>query len=485
MRSIVLALLLVSLGLTTAHAAPLIPLDSPPQPTGDVLWDKYAQAVWAGLHQPDARPTQFAALISTDEVATWSDLISDPRSWQLRLWLDSVTAQAIDEVEYKDEGARAWQHIIKAKTWDTVIEGRHETTLTTLLYGLDLHEKIEVGLGRQEKIAPPALDRARDHWFYTYEKVADEGRLWDKCKTEFPESAWPNYLKALYYEQLGEYDLGLAQIAAGNELNDVALPALFPCNVATTMLADDILGKHRPDTGNLVVALAVKDAMTLERLPSVLGQITDEVGADPGGYPLYQLADYALDSGDAAQVQQLGLFAQRVLAARPYDSRLGVVGLGAAAALLANAEEAWDLAAQPPRETPLIDYSWLDLPNVLALSTNAQRQRIFSSYPAADLEWLYQQRFVKGKVELAQWEPRLNAYVGKPAYEFPNPGDVVAEWSFGVTPDEQHASPADTVALLGALAQALRQAETDIAYPQVIERLKAQDWAKLLPPPAE
>ena len=127
----------------------------------------------------------------------------------------------------------SWDLLQNASTWATVIDGRKEATITTRLYGLDVQEKFEVG--QPSHWTPPALDDARSYWFQYYAKIKGEGEEFDRETQDFPDSAWPYYLKALYYEQLGEYDLAQAQIVAGNAEPDSTLPPLFPCDKANAM----------------------------------------------------------------------------------------------------------------------------------------------------------------------------------------------------------------------------------------------------------
>ena len=483
-----IVLLICGLWITRVHAAPLVALDTPPQPTGDALWDAYAQAVWQQLLHPDARDLPRAGLVSDSVTGQWGDLGADPRLWQLKLWSSTTAAAWVDELAGEGAGQRTWELLRSAATWATVIDGRHEATVTTRLYGLDLQEKFEVG--QPNHWTPPALDDARSFWFQYYDKVRGEGEEFEQEKQQFPNQAWPYYLKALYYEQLGEFGLAQAEIAAGNAKPEFDLPALFPCDKACAMLADDISGKAQLDKGNLIVALAVRDAMGVERLPAVLGELTDfslspneyrypaEYSAD---YPLYQLVRKAVDSGDIKQVQALATFAQRAIEARPYDARLAVIGLSAADGLVEQSQSRWEFEGKPAPATQLDTDSWLDLTNLTALSGNPGRAMLFRSYGVGDLAWLYDQRFVQGKTpDEEAWVERTRFWYD---HEMPSPQEIAEAWHPDASaPAAAQASLTDTVALLNALARSLRQASADYGLGIMGEAIRDQDWKTLLPP---
>jgi len=195
-------------------------------PTGDELYDTYAQALLAEL--AGAKPWDLLRLDLTEPVSLpetyfeeWNSRFGDdPRYWQLRyweaIWHGGSYVTGLDAAELLEQGiargtsdnvtamlAYKYRRQLLKDNWDRYSEG----TLPP-----------ESGFAPQ---IPPGIC---PYSWYTAEQLA----LADELVAECPEESWAWYERATVRFESGSWEGGLADLEHGNAAPNNRLPLPFP-----------------------------------------------------------------------------------------------------------------------------------------------------------------------------------------------------------------------------------------------------------------
>jgi hypothetical protein len=466
-----------------------IPLGEPPQPSGDALWDHYAASVWHRLAAPDAYSgLSNPALLSDAELAGGMQFAEDRRFWELRFWTRLSDAQWRDDRSTsREEMLAAARHLDAAHTWHEVMEGRGIATPASRLRDWDTRLKLDELNLRFADVE--TLDQVYSRASRAFYVVVEEREYLEQMVADFPDSAWPHYLLALHYEHLHLRERALDELARGNLKPDAALPALFPASHAAALLARDVDPRQPAlDTGNLLVALAVMDVERTGRLGWEFDHHREFSGSMENSllapeynlsYPFSELVRAALDRGDIAAASALRTFALRLIQARPNDTRLAALGLGAVAGLIEQSAGRWQWADQPFPAAHLREPWWANL-TTNAAGHYSGRSEIYFTFSTAEVRWLHE-RFAAGARRLpSEWEQNV-----RPEARLPN------EWRSvydelkvsGAVAEPSRLSLPVSLALLSTYGSALSiEFLETAAMPPALALVEELDMARILPP---
>jgi hypothetical protein len=188
--------------------------DAPPAPTGDALYDRFALAVDARILAlpASATPEQAAAvaLLPDADLAGWAgEFGQDPRYWELRYFC----AKCDMETRPLAGGCTA--------AIDFLLEARRRNIATANTLGL-LSIETRVQNARE-------LDAANGGTAELMQ-VQDDAllALLDAAVTADPGQAWGYYARAMFRFGLGDPDLGLDDLRAGNKAERNRYPYPWP-----------------------------------------------------------------------------------------------------------------------------------------------------------------------------------------------------------------------------------------------------------------
>lgn len=237
-------------------------------PTGDELFDRYAQACmennWVG-YQFDAS-AEFPATLHPDVLAAWEDDFgSDPRYWQLcyfcmkhRLYGDKTNAELFAEDEqsvsaYIEKFDRMEEEAVAALR-QAEDRGVADSETMLLLHPALLREwdkQYELYFGNWSELEPPTgLTEIGLHREYEEREL----EILLKAVELDPEQAWAHYTLAKRHLMYGEPELAQAALVAGNRAAVNELPACFPLSFVLDCIDDGRL------PGNAVLAGAILEA---------------------------------------------------------------------------------------------------------------------------------------------------------------------------------------------------------------------------------
>jgi len=226
MRSLIAVVVVVmafTVGVAYAMDMPEDPLAF--TPTGDALWDTYAQANLDLLAAPDAFIDGNGPIyphLSEEVLDSWEALFGDdPRYWQLRyweaerwmIWDEQPTAEPIamlmrgEERGAVDAVSRMQLYKLRkeelTRNWDMYAEG-------TLPEGSDF--------------APVITDGAAPYSWYVDERL----KLIEELVAACPDESWAWYESAIVRFEFGEWETGLSEMEAGNQAANNRMPLPFP-----------------------------------------------------------------------------------------------------------------------------------------------------------------------------------------------------------------------------------------------------------------
>jgi len=220
-------------------------LSAPPVPTGDALFDRYAQALdlWIRTVKVKDITSLRAACLPDDLLASWErDFGGDPRYWELRYM---CAYSSYHEGHPKSEDANPRKYLEEARR-------RGIATANTLL--LLCGEERAMNESLLDQISQPrqwpgdaashAQDEVRERYLrVSHEAEREELALLDAAVAKDPGCAWAYYERAMYCFDLGEQERGLADLEAGNAAPRNELPRPFPTSMVTRgMLASSPAG---------------------------------------------------------------------------------------------------------------------------------------------------------------------------------------------------------------------------------------------------
>ncbi|MCH7472978.1 hypothetical protein IIA79_08515 [bacterium] len=233
----------VEAALATSNAP--FDLAAPPVPTGDSLFDRYALEVEARIAEledgGEVMQIRTCAALHDELLAGWeNEFGDDARYWELR-YLCAWSNAEKDNFSSNDFTAPA----------DILREARRRgvtTANTLLILSRELREEYEA---RFEELPDPRSNPEFKLWGWKVNvemsprKVLDpevveqllnlhksyeteELELLNEAMVIGPDEAWPYYLRALYWFELGEHDLAIADLEAGNAAPVNVYPRPFP-----------------------------------------------------------------------------------------------------------------------------------------------------------------------------------------------------------------------------------------------------------------
>jgi hypothetical protein len=206
-------------------------------PTGDALFDRYARVV-IRRQAPRLwyqRPRDFLttqAHVPDAELARWEgEFGGDPRYWHLRYWnTDGDESKAI-----RLEQVPAWRisEFNDGSPQDLLIagyqRGAKDWILVTLIARTAQRTMYDALDARQSEFGESGTEEFKARFGAAQRKLEGEVQaLLDEAIALAPDQAWPYYERALYWMDLGEYELAEADFAAGNQAPEVVYPCLFP-----------------------------------------------------------------------------------------------------------------------------------------------------------------------------------------------------------------------------------------------------------------
>jgi len=200
-------------------------LSTPPAPTGDKLFDRYAMEVDKRLNTSGSAN---AADVPEDVLATWeADFGNDPRYWELRYFCASgigrpTTAGGASAEDSLTAHKRRVDFLLDAQR-----RGVASCNTMLLLYREvrgEHNEQLDMAgipsdAEPQQQVDALALMRR-----FEDEEVAFLNDVIER----WPDYAWAYYDRAMYWFELGEEQRGLSDLAAGNVAPNLRLPQPWP-----------------------------------------------------------------------------------------------------------------------------------------------------------------------------------------------------------------------------------------------------------------
>jgi hypothetical protein len=247
-------------------------LAAPPEPTGDELYDRYAQlvdqrigAVFLGEEQLGMQAMlgglsedSFSVALLPDEVLEmWeSEWRNDPRYWELVAFTvlcrrdsdehTSMLSPDQDPSDQKIQRLRQVRELLEEAQSRGAVRG--QTLLLLYRVICDLEDVELAPLTTYETLTSSTIRGTSilnlpERPEFTDEQLAlsrelhtrfdaDELAVLDAAVEADPELAWAHYYRAMYWFERGEPELGLADLIAGNQAPDLRFPLPFPLNAA-------------------------------------------------------------------------------------------------------------------------------------------------------------------------------------------------------------------------------------------------------------
>lgn len=344
------------------------------EPTGDALYDRYAQAV---LSQPNWPPEKIVlnkyggwfadnpfyrnVLTLPDEVlADWeAEFGGDPRYWQLRAYCTAFRRyHSLSDDEPDLAGGAAFLR----EAWSRGVADAETLLLIHLWEGWPTGKPVE---SKQEQAMRDALAQ-RGHRAEKLAKLSGweleamlNGIKYDcpsylelapQCELEEeellsaaialgPDECWPYWRRAIYWLSYGEPECGLADLKAGNQASVCRYPMCFPVSFVYDELAAGKVAGKKVLAGLLLEEAAHSEMLHNRRDTIVLKERYKEAVV------MYSLSgDYALLAEQYVMASRLGGCERRssytsynaaLLASHPANNLLltGVVESGSSEAL--------------------------------------------------------------------------------------------------------------------------------------------------------
>jgi hypothetical protein len=256
-----------------------------PQPTGDALWDRYSAEVYRrALQTPLPWPANFHPALPPDYLLQqWTDLVADPRYWELRFLCALATSHYC--AEHGSASDQLDQDLLMplrdAMESATVIENRGEASLRVRLLNIELaysgnqisffdlyRRHYMVGLwGRQKEIDD--LRRAAGTW-----EVNERASL-ERLLAQYPEQRWAELALAEHYYNFGDTELARLHLSSALSKADDSLPIPYP----VSLMFDQAI-----DQGNAYVLSLSRDALypvIQTRVERCVHDMLQEIGAGP------------------------------------------------------------------------------------------------------------------------------------------------------------------------------------------------------------
>ena len=217
-------------------------------PTGDELWDRYAQALleqigWQVLDFENQPTSIFNSVLPQETILEWEDDFGDdPRYWQLCY----VNADRLTPDEYGN-GAK-----IKGYTYS----GPEPMTY--------LERAMEMGVTDNATFFLLAYARLGE-WDVQPGEYSEE-RVLDWLVEQCPDESEAYYRRAEYWLKSGDWDKGLADLEAGNVAKNNRILMPFPFSFVVDA------AKNKTLVGNDIAAGAVSGDLMF---PYVLGNIIE------------------------------------------------------------------------------------------------------------------------------------------------------------------------------------------------------------------
>jgi len=232
-------------------------LTLPFTPTGDALFDRYAQAVLERQCTGPATDLPYVLNPTTlpdDVLASWeAEFGGHPRYWQLRCWchitgkLDtSGWPNLYDPFSFGKIKADAAQYLAEAQQ-----RGIADADTILLYYGLlpDVWEQAHPMQTVDELDQQSAIQLEHEH------EQLQRGLL-DAAVAAGPDCAWAYWQRALWLLNMGEENAALLDLRAGNRAPFNRLPVPFPLSFVLDQL----------DAGNVTGSKALSGAILDEGL---------------------------------------------------------------------------------------------------------------------------------------------------------------------------------------------------------------------------
>jgi hypothetical protein len=185
-------------------------------PTGDALFDRYAKEVDALISAETAvvyDTLLYAAVVPDATLGAWEGQFSkDPRYWELRYLCARIAPRDPQAVGPAPEPA--------AFLREAQARGVATANTLLLLYGevRGAHQR-ELDAAGAEAGGGPERMRKQER---------EELVLLDAAVAAGPDEAWPHYMRALYWFDLGEQGKALEDMTAGNAAPENAFPLPWP-----------------------------------------------------------------------------------------------------------------------------------------------------------------------------------------------------------------------------------------------------------------
>lgn len=226
-------------------------LSAPPVPTGDALFDRYALAVDQRLNTfpaSEAKDVAYLAALSDAELAQWeSDFGQDPRYWELRYLCakcgnpqSPLAADFANPSDFLDEAqkrgvATANTLLFRYKELREANDAELEPFAPpvkkekVIVEGHDLGSREVPNWDALNNALPLSQDpQAQAAIAIMQRQEQEQLALLNAAVKAGPDQAWPYYMRALYWFELGEQDQGLDDLEAGNAAPVNVFPAPWP-----------------------------------------------------------------------------------------------------------------------------------------------------------------------------------------------------------------------------------------------------------------
>ena len=269
------------LSISVAHAAY--------EPTGDALYDRYAQAVLAqptwppdpvALKMCEAWPELAQAYVNpltlpNETLAQWEgEFGGDPRYWQLRAYCHAF--RHCRALNHDDEPDLVGGAAILREGWERGGAVDAETLLLTHLWegwatGKPI-ERVPEQVMREELIkhyhvegfwATTTVEQMEEMLKDIDLDIPDYSELAQRFEQEElellsaaiemgPDECWPYWRRAIYWLSYGEPELGLADLEAGNAASVCSYPMCFPVSFVYDELAAGRVAGDKALSGLLI-----------------------------------------------------------------------------------------------------------------------------------------------------------------------------------------------------------------------------------------
>ena len=277
-------------------------------PTGDALWDRYAEAL---LEQLPGVPADFGidstdAAILPDQVLTqWEDEFqSDPRYWEPRFY-NKVLRDSQTSLRHWDPEMFEWTNgYTLPDSAVFLIEGQ-ERGATSPDAGMLLYQfhdwrldYLRDNFGLADEIHDDYLDLPQFEDEVSRDERFDRRKreLADKLVEDYPDESWAWYQRAMRRFSDDAWEKGLNDLRAGNAAKVNRRPVCFPMSYITAHAGDELA------EGNRMVA-----GMVAESFDLLFGKVFSDI-------PMYQFYDTQIErignGSDTAELEVWHEFAK-------------------------------------------------------------------------------------------------------------------------------------------------------------------------------